>query len=153
MDDDFDVVLVDERNAVVPPPRRPPAMMRPVARPWPPQPVRYPQQYPQQFAPTFPRQRPMIIVQRQPSFLAQFDFGEVVEKGVTLLAAIQPLPEAPTVTGSPGKDVGNMILYQEALGTHAKANERFRAFGDVFAQVVKALVKNAQQPRGFQLGG
>ena len=148
MDDDFDVVLLDERNAP-PPMRRPVAMARPAARPWPPQPARaYPAAYPA----AFPRQRPMVIVQRQPSLLSGIDFGEVVEQGVTLLAAMQSLPDAPAVTGNPAKDVGNMILYQEALSDHAKSDERVRAFGGLVAQVVKALVKNAQQ-RGYAIGG
>jgi len=152
MDDDFDVVMMDERNA--PPVRRPIAMGRPVARPWPPQPARaYPAAYPSAYPSAMQRQRPMIIMQRpQPSLLAGIDFGEVLEQGVTLLAALQSLPDAPTVTGNPAKDVGNMILYQEALSDHAKSDERVRAFGGVVAQVVKALVKNAQQ-RGYSIGG
>lgn len=142
MDEDFDMMLVDERNAVVSPPvRRPPVAMTRVARPWPPAPVRgYPAPYYRQ-----PYARPVVIVQRPPSLFAGIDLGEVVEQGVTLLAAIQPLPDAPTVTGDPAKDVGNMILYQESLADHAKSDERVRAFGGVVAQVLKVLVKNAQQ--------
>lgn len=154
--DDYDVVLLDERNAVPPPlagtGTRVPA--RVPARPWPPQPMR---PYPAYPAPAYgapmPRPRPMIIVQRSPSFWSQIDFGEVVEQGVTLLAALQSLPDAPTVTGEVAKDVGNTILYQEALADHAKSDERVRAFGGLVAQVVKALVNNARQQRGYAIGG
>lgn len=131
----------DERNAA-PVMRRPMAMTR-VPRPWP-QPRPYPT------APVYqrPASRPVVIVQRQPSLLAGIDLGDVVEHGVTLLAALQSLPDAPTVTGDPSRDVGNMILFQEALGDHAKADERVRAFGNLVAQVVRVLTKNAQQRSG-----
>jgi hypothetical protein len=139
--DEYDVMVVDERNAL-PAMRRPTAMTRVHAgRPWPPRPY-YPPPAPYYRPP--PQQRPIVIVQR-PSLLAGIDLGDVVEHGVSLLAAMQSLPGAPTITGDPGKDVGNMILYQESLADHAKSDERVRTFGALVAQVVKALVKNSQQ--------
>jgi hypothetical protein len=93
----------------------------------------------------------VILVQRQPSLLSGIDLGEVIEQGTTLIAAMQSLPDAPTVTGDPSKDVGNMILFQESLADHAKSDERVRAFGGLVAQIVKVLVKNAQQ-RGTVVG-
>lgn len=161
---DYDVVLLDERNAVVPPPMAGTGTRVPVrapARPWPPQ---APRPYPAYPAPAYgapypapaygaPYGRPMIVVQRAPSLWSQIDFGEIVEHGVTLLAAMQSLPDAPTVTGEVAKDVGNTILYQEALADHAKSDERVRAFGGLVAQVVKALANNARQQRGYGIGG
>lgn len=150
--EDYDVVLLDERNARIPPPVRTQGTRVPApARPWPPQPAR---PYPAYAAPPYPAPypRPMVIVQRAPSLWSQIDFGEVVEQGVTLLAAMQSLPDAPTVTGEVAKDVGNMILYQEALSDHAKSDERVRAFGGLVAQVVKALAANARQQRGYTIG-
>lgn len=140
----------DERNA--PPPQRrigPP--VRVMTRPWPQQ---QQMQRPYYAAPPAyyrPPQRPVVIVQRQPSLLAGLDFGSIIEQGVTLLAAMQPLPDAPPITGSANKDVGNMILYQESLSDHAKSDERVRAFGGVVAKVVSVLLKNAQQRGGIGL--
>ena len=152
MDDedyDYDVVVLDERNA--PPVRRPPHMItRPAVRPWP-RTVRKRAYYTSPNFRPMPPPRPTVVVQRQPSLLDDIDFGEIVDQGVTFLAAMQSLPAAPSVTGDPSKDVGNMILYQEALGDHAKSDERVRAFGGLVAQAVKVLVKNAQQ-RGSQGG-
>lgn len=152
--DDYDVVVLDERNALpgVPPPMRharPVAMTRvPAARPWPPRPY-YPAPAPPPapyYRPASPRQ--VVIVQQRPSLLAGIDLGDVVEHGVNLLAALQSLPAAPTITGDPSKDVGNMILYQESLADHAKSDERVRTFGGLVAQVVKVLVKNSQARSG-----
>jgi hypothetical protein len=139
MDEDYysPEVMIVERNAVAPPP-----MMRSqprVARPWPPR--VYPAPY---YRPPYPPQRPVVIVQRQPSLLSEIDLGEVIAQGTTLIAAMQSLPDAPQVTGDPSKDVGNMILYQESLADHAKSDERVRAFGGLVAQIVKMVVKNAQ---------
>jgi len=162
--DDQDVYFVDdERNAIVARPSawgRPPAMMRPrpAPRPWP-VPVQAARPY---YYPPAPQRPPVVIVQRPPSLFAGIDLGEVVERGVNLVAAWQSLPSAPTVSGDPSKDVGNMILYQEALADHAKTDERVRAFGGLAAQVVKVVAKNVAQQRaafgpmnfgGFGIGG
>ncbi len=142
-----DVYFVDERNAMVPAPRpMPPRQMYgapPGMRPWP----------IAQRAPYGPR---VVVVQR-PSPFANVDVGELVERGVGAFAALQSLPDAPTVCGDPTKDVANMIVYQEALAKHTKADERFRAFGGLAAQFVKVFLKSNQRApfagAGYSFGG
>src|SRR4051794_14744480 len=115
MDEYNEVLILDARNA--PPPMRspPPVMMtRPPARPYPPAPTQPYYQQPTYYRPMppMPPQRPVVILQRPPSILDGIDWGAVVEQGTTLLAAVQGLPDAPTVTGKVGNDVANMIVYQ-----------------------------------------
>lgn len=157
--DEQDVYFVDdERNAIVPqrtvwgrPMPRPAVTRVPPQRHWiQPQRPYYPQ--PQPYYPQAQPQRPVIIVQRAPNLFAGLDLGELVDRGVSVVAAMQSLPDAPSVTGKPDADVANMIVYQEALADHTKADERLRAFGGLAAQVVKVLVKNAQQQKASPLG-
>jgi hypothetical protein len=154
MDDQAEVIIIedDERNA---PPRRVQAGRRPtpimgrrvpasaVVRPGYP----YPQQggrwpygmnpggyYPQQAPP----QSTVIVQQPQSRPFAGMTTGELVEAGAALLAAIQPLPGAPSSTGHGETDMENLVTYQTALATHAKRDEQLRTLGALLGKFLNA---------------
>ncbi len=61
--------------------------------------------------------------------------GILIEAGAQALAAIQPLPNPPLATGRVETDVGNMILYQQALAQHAKRDEQIRTIGSLASKL------------------
>ena len=63
--------------------------------------------------------------------------GELIDAGIQVLAAIQPLPAAPTAQGEAGTDVENMITYQSALAQHAKRDEQLRTLGNLLVRILK----------------
>jgi hypothetical protein len=128
MPQDYNVILVDddERNArPVMAPRRPTYGGRVPARP-----VYY------QAAP-----QPAVIYQPAPALrpagLAGMTTAELVEVGAQVLAAIQPLPAAPTAIGEVETDVENLVIYQTALATHAKRDEQLRTLGGLLARLLR----------------
>jgi len=58
-------------------------------------------------------------------------YGVLIEAGAQVLAAIQPLPAPPVATGRVEIDVGNLMLYQQALAEHAKRDEQLRTVGSL----------------------
>ena len=144
---DNDVYFVDDsRNAMIP---VPPGWGRPL----PPRPMMAPMPMTMRPWPGMPQyRRPMFIMQRPPSIFSQINWGDAVERGAAVLAAMQAPPDAPKVCGDPTTDVANMIVYQEGLAKHAKADERVRAFGGVLAEAVKIFIK-ANHYRAFNGGG
>ena len=74
-----------------------------------------------------------------PSFASRFGMstGELIDTGIQLLAAIQPLPAAPTAQGEAGTDVENLMTYQGALAQHAKRDEQLRTLGNLLVRVLK----------------
>jgi hypothetical protein len=66
--------------------------------------------------------------------------GLIVDVAAGALAAFMPLPGAPTPTGDPTKDTENLTLYQTALASHAKVDERIRTVAKAIrdALVLKA---------------
>ena len=152
---DYDVIYVgDERNAVIkdhrPPPRRPGSGWSPGWRPGaPPRTVVVP-----------PGARPTVITggssaagwyrpeylpnyympsSPEPSFASRFGMttGELIDMGIQVLAALQPLPGAPTAQGEVGVDIDNLITYQGALWQHAKRDEQLRTLGGLLARILK----------------
>jgi hypothetical protein len=61
--------------------------------------------------------------------------GKLVEAGAQVLAAIQPLPQAPVATGKLESDVENLVLYQRALAEHAKRDEQLRTVGSLASKL------------------
>ena len=86
-------------------------------------------------------QRPQTVVVRGPaakeSRFAGLSTGELIELGAKLLAAIQPLPSAPTAQGQMGIDVENLAIYQTALANHAKRDEQLRTLGELLGKILK----------------
>jgi hypothetical protein len=74
-----------------------------------------------------------------PSFGSRFGMttGELIDTGIQLLAAIQPLPAAPTAQGEAGTDVENLMTYQGALAQHAKRDEQLRTLGNLLVRILK----------------
>lgn len=72
-------------------------------------------------------------------FAARFGMstGELIDTAIQILAAIQPLPVAPTAQGDAGIDVENLVTYQGALATHAKRDEQLRTLGTLLVRILK----------------
>ena len=70
------------------------------------------------------------------SLLGNLTTGQVVEMVAQIFAALQGLPAAPVATKDVGTDVGNMVLYQSALASHAKRDEQLRTLGALVAKLV-----------------
>ena len=84
------------------------------------------------------RRGPVVIQEApQKKMLAGLTTGEIVELAAQILAAIQPLPGAPTAAGEVETDVENLVIYQTALATHAKRDEQLRTLGSLLAKVLK----------------
>ena len=82
-----------------------------------------------------PRQ---IVVQQAPRRgFGGLNTGELIEMAAFILAAIQPLPAAPTGQGHTETDVENLVIYQTALATHAKRDEQLRTLGGLLARLLK----------------
>ena|SRR5689334_10507384 len=84
--------------------------------------------------------QPQVIVAQQPaSFASRFGMttGELVDTGIQILAAIQPLPAAPVAQGEAVTDVENLVTYQTALATHAKRDEQLRTLGALLVRILK----------------
>ena len=154
MANDYNLILVDddERNArppmqdgrrplafggrrpaiVVPPSSRPTVIQSAGAalapRPYYPAPVSQPSQ-------------PAVIYQPAPQApatgIAGMTTAELIEIGAQVLAALQPLPSAPTAQGDVETDVENMVLYQSALATHAKRDEQLRTLGNLLGRILR----------------
>lgn len=81
-----------------------------------------------------------VVVQEGGSFrggLAGLSTGEIVELAAQILAAIQPLPGAPTATRDLETDVENLVTYQGALATHAKRDEQLRTLGSLLGRILR----------------
>ena len=146
MDDDYEVVYLDddERNAVVSATRtqsrhthsgggRPvPSILGGSRRP---QIVR-----PSATSGRYYDGRPRQVVVHQSAPRRGFgglNTGELIEMAAFILAAIQPLPPAPTGQGHTETDVENLVIYQTALATHAKRDEQLRTLGGLLARLLK----------------
>jgi len=72
-------------------------------------------------------------------FAARFGMstGELIDTAIQILAAIQPLPVAPTAAGDAPTDLENLVTYQGALATHAKRDEQLRTLGTLLVRILK----------------
>ncbi len=86
--------------------------------------------------------RRAVVIQEEPAqqqrkLIGDLTTGEVVELAAQILAAIQPLPGAPTGAGDVETDVENLVIYQTALATHAKRDEQLRTLGSLLGKILK----------------
>jgi hypothetical protein len=86
-------------------------------------------------------QAPMIYTQPQPQstaarVLGQLTTGQIVDLVAQAFAALQSLPAAPAATKDAATDIGNLILFQNALALHAKRDEQVRTLGALIARLV-----------------
>ena len=144
MDQDVIYIDDDERNAV----RRPQVGNRPVWAPRPRSPrtvvvpagASRPTVIQSGGSPAYGYPPPPVFVAQQPaSFAARFGMttGELIDTGIQLLAAIQPLPAAPVGQGEARIDLENLVTYQTALATHAKRDEQLRTLGNLLVRILK----------------
>jgi hypothetical protein len=113
------------RTVYVPPSRQPMGYAQPYA-----QPVTYAQPAPMIYQAPYPQQSLAA------SFFGKLTTGQVVEMVAQLFAALQPLPAAPVATRNADTDVGNLILFNGALASHAKRDEQIRTLGGLVGKVV-----------------
>jgi len=91
--------------------------------------------------PGTPGNQPMVIYAQPPtagfgSWFGKLTTGQVIEMVAQLFAMLQPLPAAPVATAVAATDIGNSILYQEALAQYAKRDEQVRTIGSLVAKLV-----------------
>jgi len=90
--------------------------------------------------PYYPTSQPTVVY-HQPaplgSGLAGMTTAELVEVAAQILAAIQPLPGAPSAQGDVETDVENLVIYQTALATHAKRDEQLRTLGSLLGRLLR----------------
>ena len=86
-----------------------------------------------------PRAQPVVIQEEAApkKLFGDLTTGELVELAAQILAAIQPLPAAPTAAGEVETDVENLVIYQTALATHAKRDEQLRTLGGLIGRLLK----------------
>ena len=140
MDEYADIYYVDTRNADSRDHRRPGAFPLP-GRPGAPPPSRtilVPPAGQVSYAPA-----PIVYAQPLPqqqsqlgTLFGKLTAGQAIEIVTQLFAALQPLPAAPVPTQSSETDVGNLILFQDALAKHAKRDEQMRTVGSLVARLI-----------------
>lgn len=79
----------------------------------------------------------VLMPQAPARYLGGLALGQIIEIASQVLAALQPLPAAPVATKEATTDVGNLVLYQSALATHAKRDEQLRTLGSLISKLVK----------------
>jgi hypothetical protein len=141
--DEYEIIYLDaeERNATsdhrrpssgFPPIRRRPRVMVPTHRPTV---IRYGGS-----GRTYGERPSTQVMVQQPiakGGIAGLSIGELIELAAGILAAIQPLPGAPTAQGKVETDVENLVVYQAALANHAKHDERLRTLGSLLGRLLK----------------
>lgn len=85
-----------------------------------------------------PAYPPVVVapVAEKSGILGNLTTGELVEIAAQILSAIQPLPGAPTATGTAATDTQNLITYQTALAAHAKRVEQVRTLGSLVGKLL-----------------
>jgi hypothetical protein len=150
MDEYADIYYVDERNAVVttdhrtgstsgkgpfgfafPRPPAQPVRTVYVASPSHPRPVMVGAPAPMIYSP-----QQMPPQSTAATLLGKLTTGQIVEMIAQIFAALQSLPGAPVATKDAATDVGNLILFQNALAQHAKRDEQVRTLGSLVARLV-----------------
>ena len=79
----------------------------------------------------------VLMPQAPATYLGGLALGQIIEMASQVLAALQPLPVAPVATKEAATDVGNLVLYQSALASHAKRDEQLRTLGSLISKLVK----------------
>jgi hypothetical protein len=91
-------------------------------------------------APYYPASQPTVVYHQPPasaSVLGNMTSSDLVELGLQVLAALRPLPGAPTAQGDVETDVNNMVIYQTALAEFAQNDERLRTLGNVLGRILR----------------
>ncbi len=70
------------------------------------------------------------------NWLNRLSTGSIIDMAAQLWAALMPLPAAPIATQQVTTDVGNSILYQQALAQYAKRDEQVRTLGSLVARLI-----------------
>jgi hypothetical protein len=70
------------------------------------------------------------------SVLGRLTTGQLIDVVAQIFVALMPLPTQPVATSDVSTDVGNSILYQAALATHAKRDEQVRTLGGLISKLV-----------------
>ena len=143
MEDYADIYYVDSRNAVTrehrPVQTRPGSWFPP--RPMTPTQTAYAPAQPA-FAPTAPVYTQAPVIYSAPgqstaaALFGKLTTGQIVEMVAQIFAALQSLPGAPVATKDVSTDVGNLVIYQSALASHAKRDEQVRTLGGLVARLV-----------------
>ncbi len=86
-------------------------------------------------------QAPMIYSAPPPmggaaSLFGRLSTGQLIEMIAQVFAAVQSLPGAPVATRNVETDIGNLILYQGAIASHAKRDEQVRTLGSLVSKLV-----------------
>jgi hypothetical protein len=93
-----------------------------------------------QLRPVGSTSQPMVIYAQPPtgfgSWFGKLTTGQVIDMVAQLFAMLQPLPAAPVATAVAATDIGNSILYQQALAEYAKRDEQVRTIGSLVAKLV-----------------
>ena len=147
--DEEDVYYVDSRNAV---PRqvtlqqgvrRPPMGTRTIYVPHATRPSQFAPSYgAAQYAPGYPTPyagAPVVYGTPASPFGSLFGSlttGQLIDIVAQLFAMFQPLPAAPSPTADGTTDIGNSILYQQALASYAKRDEQVRTLGSIVSKLV-----------------
>jgi hypothetical protein len=79
----------------------------------------------------------MLVPQAARTYFGGLALGQIIEMATQALAALQPLPAAPVGTKEVVQDVGNLVLYQSALASHAKRDEQLRTLGSLISALVR----------------
>lgn len=61
----------------------------------------------------------------------QLKWGLIADAGAKAIAAIQPLPGAPTMSSDATKNMQNLADYHEALAQHAKRSQQLTTLGSI----------------------
>jgi hypothetical protein len=70
------------------------------------------------------------------SLFGRITGGQLVDLVAQIFAALMPLPAAPVATSETATDVGNLILYQDALAKYAKRDEQVRTLGNLVTKLL-----------------
>ena len=70
------------------------------------------------------------------SWFSRLSTGGIIDMVAQIFAALMPLPAAPVATQVTSTDVGNSILYQQALAQYAKRDEQVRTLGSLVQKLV-----------------
>jgi hypothetical protein len=87
-------------------------------------------------------QHPQVIYAYPPQHpgaahvFGKMNAGQLIDLVAQVFAALMPLPAKPASTGDAPTDVGNSLLYHEALAQHAKRDEQVRTLGNIVTKLV-----------------
>ena len=93
-------------------------------------------------APAPQPQHPQVIYAYPPQHtgaahvFGKMSAGQLIDLVAQVFAALMPLPAKPVATSDAGTDVGNLILFQDALAQYAKRDEQVRTLGNIVTKLL-----------------